>query len=346
MEFTVLIGTTVVILISLGNMNISSGTKDADEKLSCNPYSALIIWYTGSGEDNSFFQQRRLLVVLISDFPENTSVSIVTIGAKDDIRLQFRKQDRITNWRDKILHHVPGTASNHTLPYTEIQKAILYHKTNSSEAELVYLLVNGKTVIRDVGNNGIKELRKKKTFVVLCEIQTENRSHTWLKFASNENYFIALDSITGDVNKTKEIILARSCQDSKFVCDTDMYWSSDRKGCNACTYICSSTCKVQPEYCFYACPFFHKYKLANNINKDKDYTSEPLQEHAREASDNNSWLIITLVGIVCILVLATVALVYKKKEKLWSFKHYVWSFKERRKFTEDEVSELNEQQNN
>jgi hypothetical protein len=150
--------------------------------------------------------------LLVSDLSENTSVSIVTIGAKEDIRLQFRKQDRIANWRDKILQHVPGTASNHTLSYTEIQKAIRYHKTNSSEAELVYLLVNGKTVIRGVGNNGFKELRKKKTFVVLCEIQTENRSQTWIKFASNENYFIALDSITGDVNKTKEIILARSCQ--------------------------------------------------------------------------------------------------------------------------------------
>jgi hypothetical protein len=137
---------------------IFSGTEGADVKSSCKPFGALFIWFTSSGDDSSFVQQQRLLFMLISDFPENTSVSIVTIGAKTDMTLQFSKHVGYTDWNDRVLGFDPGFASKHAVSYADIQKALSYPESNSSDAQLVYLLVNSNTVIRDE-ENSFEELR-------------------------------------------------------------------------------------------------------------------------------------------------------------------------------------------
>jgi hypothetical protein len=175
------------------------------------------MWYIGSGEDNSFFQQMRLLVMLIGEFSENTSVSIITIGAKDDITLSFRKQDGTTNWRDKILQ-LSGNTSNHASSYIEKIRLTIsnYHRSNSTDAQIVYLLVDSKTAIHDE-ENGFEELSKMKTFVIFAEVNT-SIAESWVKLASNTHHFVAWDSRNEDeIEKTKNIILARSCQGDYYI---------------------------------------------------------------------------------------------------------------------------------
>jgi hypothetical protein len=175
------------------------------------------MWFMGSGEDNSFFQQMRLLIMLISEFPENTCVSMVTIGAKDDITLPFTKQDGNTNWRDKIVH-VSDNTSNHASSYTDKIRLTIsnYHRSNSTDAQIVYLLVDSKTEIHDE-ENGFEELRKMKTFVIFAEVNT-SIAESWVNLASNAQHFVVWDSRSEDeIEKTKNVILARSCQGDYYI---------------------------------------------------------------------------------------------------------------------------------
>ncbi|XP_060562737.1 uncharacterized protein LOC132722282 [Ruditapes philippinarum] len=309
MKVTALIYITVVMIITIGFVTSNSGTEGADVKSSCKPFGALIMWYTGSGEDSSFFQHRRLLVMLIRDFPDNTIVSIVTFGANDNMKMQFSKQAGSTSWRDRILNYKPGNSLNHVVSYADIRKALSYPKSNSSDAQLVYLLVNSNTVIRDE-ENSFEELRKKKTFVILSEIQTADTGQNWLKLASNDHHFFALDSKEVDVSITKQIILLKSCQDSMFVCDTDMYWSRERSRCDVCTNICLSAFKVQQEYCVRACPFFHQ--------------PEALQIYTETVVCYNSpWLIIGIIHGIELTVVVLSLVAYKKRRSLLKCKNSV-----------------------
>ncbi|XP_060596972.1 uncharacterized protein LOC132750918 [Ruditapes philippinarum] len=316
MKFTVLVHTTIVISITLGHANTISGTEVDDEESTCNPYSALFMWYMGSGEDNSFFQQMRLLVMLISEFPENTSVSMITIGAKDDITLSFRKQGGNTNWSDKILQ-LSGNTSIHATSYTEKVRMTIsnFHRSKSTDAQIVYLQVDSKSEIHDE-ENGFEELSKMKTFVIFAEVNT-SIAETWVKLAINTQHFVVWDSRSEDeIEKTKNIILARSCQDSLFVCDTDNYWSSDRNRCNSCTYICTSTYKRQTEYCVNACPFFHQSLLGNDVttgdglnNESGDFPNyESSQKHSGYVGFIFKWLFIIAI------IVFTIAVCMKRKQ--------------------------------
>ena len=153
-----------------------------------------------------------MLITFISELPENTSVSILTFGAENNITSKFKIQTGNKSWVDRITTYKPGKALNHALSDNIIHQAFSNQHSSHAriKANIVYILVNDKTeenVIKNVSD----VLRKKKTFIILSGNKAEDRrTKFWLKLATNEKHFVEFYR-DEDIKKTTEAILVFSC---------------------------------------------------------------------------------------------------------------------------------------
>ncbi|XP_053400950.1 uncharacterized protein LOC123549827 isoform X2 [Mercenaria mercenaria] len=181
----------------------------ADNQPTCVPFNAIFIWHTGSGRDTSFYQQRRLITTLILDFPERTEVSLVTVGAKVNTKMHFRKENTDQSWIYQLVQHDPGHSGTHVIPTQKISDAILKNE-NPKMAEEVFLVVNNKSVIA-YRQGAAKALRKKNTCIIFSGEPTSK--HVWTDLATDSYHFVILEDNTGSINCTAKSILIQTCRD-------------------------------------------------------------------------------------------------------------------------------------
>ncbi|XP_053400992.1 uncharacterized protein LOC128557562 isoform X2 [Mercenaria mercenaria] len=262
--------------IMIPTLNDTEG-QSADTLPTCMPFSAIFIWHTGGGDDTSFYQQMRLIIKLILDFPECTEVSLVRVGAKVNTKMRFRKESTNQSWIYQLVQHKPGHSGTHVIPKRKISDAILRNE-NHKMAEEVFLVVNNNSVIADK-QEAAKALRKKNTWIIFSGEPTSK--HVWTDLATDIFHFVILEDNTGSINCTAKSILIQTCRD--IIPDTDSIM--DDRNCHIDVHSTINSIIIVLMIIYY---FLHE-RVKRNLQSlcstcfRKDNT--PVAEHSADGQD-------------------------------------------------------------